>query len=147
MAWRVTERQVYDTIEVENADGAIDPRIKRTLAEAIDAGNALTDKVSALDTDSTLNDALLTQIEKYLSAWFAEAFGANQQPSSKSTEGASATFQGQSGMRLEDNKFGQRALVLDVSGGLARLQSGVHTVEATWLGKAPSEQTDYEDRD
>ena len=151
MAWRVNEDDVIDVMMVEDADGTVTDRTRRTLASAIDAANALTDKVSALDSASDgaqiLNAALLVQIEKYLAAHFAQSFAANQQVMSESSLGASSTFQGQTAMGLEATFFGQHAMILDVSGNLREINEGVHTVEIRWLGLAPSAQTDYINRD
>lgn len=150
MAWRVDENDVINVIMVEDADGTVTPRTKRTLQSAINAANALTDKVSALDSAAggaqMLNAALLIEIEKYLSAHFAQSFFTNQQVTAESSLGASSTFQGQTGMGLEATFFGQHAMILDVSGNLRELNEGVHTVEVGWLGLAPSEQTDYQTR-
>lgn len=151
MAWRVTEDDVIDVIMVEDADGGVSDRLRRTLSSAIDAANALTDKVSALDSASggpqVLNSALLAQIEKYLAAHFAQSFATNQQVTAEGSLGASSTFQGQTGLGLEATFFGQHAMVLDVSGTLRELSEGIHTVEIGWLGLAPGDQTDYDDRD
>lgn len=150
MAWRVSEDDVIDVIMVEDADGTVTDRTKRTLASAIDAANALTDKVNALDSAasgaSVLTTALLIQIEKYLAAHFAQSFASNQQVVGESSLGASSTFQGQTAMGLEATFFGQHAMVLDVSGNLRELNEGVHTVDITWLGLPPSSQTDYANR-
>ena len=151
MARRVTEDDVIDVIMVEDPDGTVTDRIRRTLSSAIDAANALTDKLEALDGASdgpqVLNSTLLVQIEKYLAAHFAQSFASNQQAQSESSRGASTTFQGQTGMRLEATYFGQHALILDVSGILQELQEGYHIVEFKWLGLPPTSQTDYDDRD
>ena len=149
MTRRVNENDVIDVIMVEDPDAAVTDRIRRTLSSGIDAATALTDKVSVLDAAGAdvLNDALLVQIEKYLAAHFAQSFASNQQVTTESSLGASSTFQGQTGMGLDATLFGQHAMILDVSGNLRELNEGVHTVEVDWLGLAPSEQTDYSDRD
>jgi hypothetical protein len=66
---------------------------------------------------------------------------------SKSTGGASGTFQGQTGMRLESTDYGQAAMILDVTGRLASRSQGRTRPTVAWGGKPPSEQTDYVDRD
>lgn len=149
MAWRVKEQDVVDVIQVEDPESVVSDRIKRTLRRGIAAANALVDKVSSMDADGAalLNDALKTQIELYLAAHFAESFAANQQVSSESSLGASSTFQGQYGMKFMRTAFGQHALELDVSGILQEIQDGVQTVGVTWMGKPPSDQIDYVDRD
>ena len=151
MAWRVNEDDVIDVITVEDPDGTVSDRIRRVLSSAIDAANALTDKVQSMDAaddgPQVLTAALLVQIEKYTAAHFAQSFAANQQVTAESSLGASSTFQGQTGMRLEATFFGQHAMLLDVSGILNGLNEGIHTVGVEWLGLPPSEQTDYEQRD
>lgn len=65
---------------------------------------------------------------------------------SASTMDASVSFAGQTGMGFDATLYGQRAKRLDPTGFLA-LQDGedIGTVEAggVWLGKNPSEQTEY----
>jgi hypothetical protein len=52
-------------------------------------------------------------------------------------------------MYLESTLYGQTALVIDHSGCLATITAGAgpKTASAEWLGKPPSDQTDYEARD
>lgn len=64
---------------------------------------------------------------------------------SKSTQGASASFTGQTGMHLEQTRYGQTAMDLDPSGCLARVGKQKFAYTA-WLGLPESGQTDYEDR-
>lgn len=112
----------------------------------ITAANALTDYVNTCDTkkDNILTTALLLQIEIYLAAHFYAI--RDPQYQEKKTGDASATFQGQTGKRLELTHWGQQAMLMDVSGCLAAINKGGR-VGAYWLGKPPSEQTDYIDRD
>lgn len=65
---------------------------------------------------------------------------------SKSTGGASASFQGQTAMHLESTRYGQMAMDLDYSGVLATINKR-QVAQMYWLGKPPSSQIDYEDRD
>jgi hypothetical protein len=65
---------------------------------------------------------------------------------SKGTAGANATFQGQTGMRLEFSKYGQMALLLDMSGTLEALDKR-KIAGAAWLGLPVSQQTPYDQRD
>ena len=151
MAWRVSEDDVINVIEVSDPDEVVSTAVRRSVASGIAAANALTDKVSSLDSAAggpqILNATLLIEIEKYLAAHFCQSFASNQQAQSESSLGASTTFQGQTGMGLEATFFGQHAMVLDVSGILRELSEGVQTVELAWLGLAPSEQTDFTNRD
>jgi hypothetical protein len=51
-------------------------------------------------------------------------------------------------MYLEATLYGQTATRLDKSGCLAALATGERKVAGgVWLGRRPSEQTDYVDRD
>lgn len=138
MAWRTSEEDVREIIATDS-DVAIAP--------FIEMASALTDYVSSQDSanENVLNDTLLTAIEKNLAAFFYEA--RDQAYAEKRTGDASAKFQGTTGKLLEDDKWGQRALVLDISGTLRRLQAGSPRARIKWLGLPPSEQTEYEDRD
>jgi hypothetical protein len=82
-------------------------------------------------------------IERWLAAHY---YGCHDQfYTSKSTGGASASFQGQTGMRLEATFYGQTALGLDDTGCLEAL-SKRNTASMVWLGKHRDERTDHEDR-
>lgn len=134
MAWRVTQEEVR---------GIVDTDAKFSIAPFIDAATALTDYVSGQDSDGVLNAALLKEIEKNLAAHFYAL--KDPQYIEKKTGDASAVFQGQTGKGLDYTPWGQTAKDLDVSGTLATI--GQKTVRLSWLGKPPSEQTAYEDRD
>ena len=115
-------------------------------APFIRTANRLTDKVSAADVDGDLGVELLIEIETYLAAHLCAQ--RDPQYSSKSTGGASGQFQGQFGQRLDATSWGQTALMLDATGYLAKLNEGKRAkASMTWVGKPPSEQTAYEDRD
>ena len=111
MAIRVTEEEVGSVIDWDCTNIDLKPFI--TVA------NVIADKVSSCASDKglSLTSAQLKEIERYLAAHLYALRDAQYQ--SKSTERASATFQGQTGMGLD----------------------------LTWWGKAPSDQTNYEDRD
>lgn len=134
MAWRVTEEDVRDIVETDEA---------LSIAPFLNAATALTDYVSAQDSLSLLNSALLVEIEKYLAAHFYAL--RDPQYSEKKTGDASAVFQGKTAMGLDSTHWGQAAKNLDVTGTLATL--GKKKIGVSWLGKAPSDQIDYEDRD
>lgn len=85
-------------------------------------------------------------IERWLAAHY---YAVNDKPfQSKGTEGASATFIGQTGMYLEATLYGQTAMRIDRSGVLANI-GGKQPNKAGgfWLGKPPSSQLDYSERD
>ena len=65
---------------------------------------------------------------------------------SRSTVQASASFQGQTGMGFESTDYGQQAMRVDPSGCLANIDKR-QVAGGAWLGKPPSEQIPYEDRD
>lgn len=68
--------------------------------------------------------------------------------SSKSTAGASGSFMWQGGQGLDGSRYGQAAKLLDRSGCLTALTTpGAGRARATWLGKRPSEQIPYNQRD
>ena len=116
-----------------------------SLTRFINMATALTDRVNTCATGRglTLTTAELLEIETLLAAHFYQA--SDQGYTSKGTKGASASFHGQTGMRLEGTKYGQAALTLDISGCLGSL--GKARARGKWLGRAPSDQTAYEDRD
>lgn len=126
---------------------------KRSLARFIARASALTDRVAAcaIEKDHALTDVELEHIESLLAAFF---YAISDRPySSRSTEGASGNFQGQTGMGLQHNSYGQAALVADTSGCLAAIASaaaggvGRATARGFWLGKRPSEQIPWWLRD
>lgn len=118
-----------------------------SLQPYIDTANALTSRVAACAADRGL--ALLNTELELIERWLAAHFYAvSDKPySSKTTAGASASFQGQTAKYLEFTGYGQMAVTLDPSGCLAAIASGLRRVAGGfWLGKAPSEQIPYEQR-
>jgi len=107
--------------------------------------NTLVDTVEDNDDQSLLTTALKREIELLLAAHFCEH--KDQLYTSKSTDGASASFQGQFGMGLLSTKYGQSAVELDITGYLRGLAQGVTECSLDWGGLPPSEQTAYVDRD
>lgn len=119
------------------------------LTPFIDTASAMVDDVVACISAKggmALTAARLELIERWLAAHY---FKVSDKPySSRSTEGASGGFDGQTAMYLESTLYGQTALRLDSSGCLdAAGGKEVKTAGAAWLGRPPSEQTDYADRD
>ena len=117
-----------------------------SLTRFIQMANLFTNRVNtcAANRGVTLTSDELTEIEGLMAAHFYQA--SDQGYASKNTEGAGATFHGQTGKRLEGTKYGQAAMTLDPSGCVAALGNGARA-GAFWLGKAPSNQIDYVDRD
>lgn len=135
MAWRTSEAAVRAIIETDK---------NLSIAPFIDTATAMTDYIVSQDADSQLNNALLEEIEKYLAAHFYRHRDA--QAEQKTTEKASAVFQGKTAMYLEGSWWGQTAIALDVTGCLRGMSKGTRA-RIIWLGKPPSEQIDYADRD
>lgn len=106
----------------------------------------LTDKISSNDADSLLTVADLIEIETFLAAHFYAY--RDQLLSSKSTGGASGSFQGQTGMYFEYTPYGQMALLMDVTGYLSGLQlqakDGRKKVAMYWLGSTETEKNGYD---
>jgi hypothetical protein len=124
----------YDSINTPSLEGFIE------------TASAIVDRVVECATrkGTTLSTAEKELIERWLSA---HLYGMSDQPyKARSTLRASGQFQGETGMYLEATKYGQMAVVLDPSGCLNNLGKK-NKVRAFWIGKRPSEQTDYEDRD
>lgn len=116
------------------------------LAPFIDTASLLVDRVATCATakGKTLSTTELELVERWLAA---HCYAMADQPySSRSTQGASGSFQGQTGMALDGTKYGQTAQMVDVSGCLAALGKR-QAASMAWLGKVPSEQIDYLDRD
>jgi len=111
----------------------------------IRAANTLVDWLTnTCDNASLLTTAQLQEIETWLAAHFYAH--ADPQFAAKATGGASATFQGQTAMNLSSTQWGQTAMMLDVTGCLAARSKGGN-VGMAWLGKPPSSQIDYDQRD
>jgi hypothetical protein len=128
MAWRISDDQLRNVVE---SDPALDTAV------FINMANALTDQLAKVDTtpggiggtggQSLLSSAMLIQVELMLAAHFYSL--RDQRYQSKSTGGASASFQGQAGEGLASTDYGRNALSLDVTGYLARINRGVHAIQ------------------
>lgn len=92
----------------------------------------------------TFTDAELENIEAWLAAHYYKR--SDLAYASKATRDASATFQGKTDFGLKGTYYGQTALELDYSGCLNAISTGARA-GASWLGKVPSEQTNYDERD
>lgn len=93
--------------------------------------------------DPGTQDSQAELLERYIAAHIYSF--QDQIYASKSTAGASASFQGQTGMNLEGSKYGQWALRLDTTGTVEALDKR-KIAGASWLGKPPSAQIPYSER-
>jgi hypothetical protein len=108
-----------------------------SLTPFIDTATVLVDRMVAEDADGLLTAAELELIERYLAAHFY--LHSDQALMSKSTGGASGSFQGQTGIGLDGSQYGQTAKRLDVTGYLVRMDQPQRPVsQVEWLG------TEYE---
>lgn len=128
--------------------GDYDAEAEPTLTPYIDWAGALVDDLDEAATTSPTT-ARLTLIETWLAA---HAYVMSDQPYEESSQGKSmGVFQGSGaktiGKYLEASKYGQQAILLDGTGYLINLGQRRLTVGATWLGKTPSEQINWWDRD
>lgn len=111
------------------------------LAPHLDTASALVDRVdsAAKAGGAQMPDSLLELIERWCAA---HAYAMVDQPfASKSSEGASGSFQGQTGKYFEATKYGQMAVSLDYTGTLEGGEptggssgGGAAVPEAWWLG-------------
>lgn len=144
---RTTAKAVKDVLL---AGRDYDTERNPTLLPYIDAASSIMDDVAAcyVRKGLTLSDAKAEIVERWLSAHCYQA--SDQGYTSRSTEGASGNFMGQTAMYLEGTKYGQMALSLETQGCLAAVASGKQNARARayWLGKANrTEAVDYVDRD
>lgn len=123
-----------------------DAKTAPSLTPFIDTAASIVDDVvaCAAKKEIVLTSTKLELIERWLAA---HAYAhADQLYSSSSAGGASGSFQGQTGMHLESTQYGQMAMNLDSSGCLRAINKGARA-GVTWLGKPPSSQIPYVDRD
>ena len=141
---RTTSALVQGVLRSASVGGDYDG--STSLTPYIDAANLVVTRVDTCATASgyTLTSDELEKIETWLAAHMYAM--ADQPYSSRTTSRASGAFYGQTGMHLDATKYGQTAKMLDPSGCLAALGKGTKG-RMKWLGKAPSGQTEYVDRD
>jgi len=125
--------------------GHYDTQNKPALDPFIKTANILVSQV-ALQV-GTPDAATLAEIECYLSAHFYAH--ADQITQTKSTGGASGSFQGTTAMALNGTQYGQTAMLLDSSGYLAKRSKEVETGQrrvatCSWLGEDPDDQEQYQ---
>ena len=123
-----------------------------SLTPYIDTASALVDDVvanaAALGLPA-LAVGRLELIERWLSAHYYQQ--SDQGFQSKSTDGASASFKGQTSKGLNGTQYGQSAITLDTTKYLQKIAAEVDgnqakTATLLWLGKNPTDQIDYETR-
>ena len=115
---------------------------------AIDEANLMTTQVynyAITYREVTLAATTLEMIERLLAA---HNYAMSDQPlATKSNGRSSATFQGQTNaFGIKGTKYGQRAITTDYTRTLAAMDEGRIAVTG-WLGKEPSAQIAYSDRD
>lgn len=132
MAYRTNDATVRATI-----------RIAQTTPTAIFIlmANSLTNQVALNDVYGQLDANTLLGIETLLACHYIASHPDEQQYASRTTEGASATFQGQTTQVLKATTYGQNAMMLDVTNYLARhskeVEDGYKRVASiVYLGEA-----------
>lgn len=112
----------------------------------IDSASLLVDKMILCRTGKGIvtTDSEAEIIERWLSA---HAYAMSDKPyKAKTNLRSSAVYEGETKLRLEATRYGQFAMGLDDSGCLEKVNAGNKRVGGRWLGRRPSDQTDYEDR-
>jgi hypothetical protein len=135
-----TKADIVESILGNNYDGSADlvPFIRV-------ASNIVTWIDEVCDVDNLMSASELKELEAWLAAHFYHA--QDHMYSSKSTGGASGSFQGQTAMNFSATFYGQTALLMDTSGCLAKRQKEVEQggrIKAgmTWIGTKTSEVND-----
>jgi hypothetical protein len=125
------------------ADGTL-PDLTPFIESAYVTVNRVVQMAAAKITPITLGSDELEIIERWLSAHF---YAVNDPIyTSRSTGGASGQFQtGTPGKGFAATEYGRQAIALDYSGSLCVL-SEKYRAGMTWLGKPPSQQIPYIDR-
>jgi hypothetical protein len=116
------------------------------LTPFIDTASAVVNRVAVccLTKNKPLTATELELVERWLAA---HCYCMSDQPyRSRKTEKAEGVFQGNSGMNLDATKYGQTANMIDYSGCLAAIAKK-RLVKILWLGKYPTEQIDYVEKD
>lgn len=143
---RATSTAVRKILRDGTAGGDYDNINCPDLSPFINWAELIVDDVYACSVakGSPYSTAKLRSMAEWLSA---HAYGVSDRVyKSKTTLRASATFAGDMGKYLEFTSYGQNAKLLDNLGCLEALGK-TKTVSGYWLGRPPSEQTDYVDRD
>jgi hypothetical protein len=142
VAFRTDQSRVREVLEEADETIPVEPFIRAANAVI----NSLISRCAAMAASSADELAVVE-------TWLAAHYYAQRDPAyaSKTTGGASGTFQGQTAMYFEASKYGQRAMELDGSGCLSKRQWELKTgntmkASLTWGGKARSDQLTYEER-
>jgi hypothetical protein len=116
-----------------------------SLVPYIDAAAAVVTRVvncaTLKETPLTADEAEL--VERWVAAHFYQQ--SDQGYTSRSTGGASGSFQGQTGMYFESTKYGQSAVMLDPSGCLTSIAAR-RSAGGYWLGTTEPNQRTYRER-
>jgi hypothetical protein len=124
-----------------NYDGTTD------LTPFIASASAIVDQVivlAAKKPNPVFFDAVTPElIERWLACHFYCQVDLLYQ--SKSTGGASASFQGQTSTDFDSTRYGQTACNIDYS-GMLRAIGRRQIAQGFWIGKPPSQQIPYEER-
>jgi hypothetical protein len=123
-----------------------DSRRKPSLDPSIEWANIIVNRIvrCAARKNLIVDPSELEIIERWLAAH--EYMSSDQGYKANTTNRASATYQGETKMYIEGTKYGQNALLLDDTGCLAQIASRM-TAEIGWMGKTPSEEIPYDQRD
>lgn len=113
----------------QNYDGSTD------LDQYIDSADVLVSNIPQWATDKNINisDASLEIIERWLACHYYACMNQQAANQSVATGGISMSHQGQTTMRIESTRWGQRALELDFTGYLSMInRRAIATMN--WLG-------------
>lgn len=117
----------------------------RVVACAIRRGKTLTNTIDATQDEAPSAASEEEIVETLLAAHFYK-YAWDKQQLSKSSAGASDSYSPKTAMYLEGTSYGQSAMVVDPSGCLRAISAGARA-SGRWLGRRPSAQTAYRDRD
>lgn len=143
---RTVPQAVRDVLRNGTEGGDYDDVNCPSLQPDIDTASIMVDDVYACSVakGTPYSAAKLEMIERWLAA---HAYAMSDRVyKQRSTLRASGTFGGELGKYLEFTPYGQQAKLLDNLGCLESLGK-TKTVGGWWLGRRPSQQTDYVDRD
>ena len=129
MAARVTSDEVKEIIDVDSTITDITPFIT--------AANLL---VTSECTDSSLTDAMLKEIERWLAAHFVAIRDTRR--SAEKAGSVGENFQYSLGLNLQVTMYGQQACMLDTSGALFALSKKGGKVTATMTAIEPITDSD-----
>jgi len=109
---RVTATEVKQILDTSLDDAIVDVFII--------VGNQLTDSVADNDSEGLLDSARLKEIERWLSAHFTAI--RDVRADMEKAGDVSQSFQYKVDLNLNQTQYGQQAILLDITGYLARLQ-------------------------